>query len=301
VAIITSWAVGVDTTANRPAAATAGRLYYATDSGLLWYDTGSAWRIIMGDFALEAARGNVSGVAAVNIFGHAPTGVQTTATDIWDRADASPTQQIWVAPTTARVHAIVSSSVSDDGAPPGVGAQTIRVHGLTAWNTAETSEDITMDGTTNVNTANSYVIIHKMSVLTKGATNINVGTITATAATDATITAAILPGQGETHMAIYGVSSLHTAYIARRYAAVYEASAPRVSCSLLVNPTPTTELLNFKTVHRFGLDAGATSSFTFAYNPYFKIAGPAILKTQGISSAVDTDTTTGIDLYLVTN
>lgn len=42
-AIITSWAVGVDTNANRPAAGTAGRLFYETDTGLAWYDNGSNW------------------------------------------------------------------------------------------------------------------------------------------------------------------------------------------------------------------------------------------------------------------
>ena len=46
-AIITSWAIGVDTTANRPAAATAGRVYLPTTSGSNYlspeYDTGAAW------------------------------------------------------------------------------------------------------------------------------------------------------------------------------------------------------------------------------------------------------------------
>lgn len=47
-AIITSWAVGVDTTANQPAAATAGRLYVHTTSGSKLYlpevDDGSNWQ-----------------------------------------------------------------------------------------------------------------------------------------------------------------------------------------------------------------------------------------------------------------
>lgn len=41
--IITSRAIGVDTTANRPAAGTAGRVFLATDTGYFWYDNGAAW------------------------------------------------------------------------------------------------------------------------------------------------------------------------------------------------------------------------------------------------------------------
>ena len=69
-----------------------------------------------GESALNIAVGNVSGVSCAHIYGHAPIGVQTTTTDIWDLANDTPTQSVWLAPTAARTHAVVSGSANDAAA-----------------------------------------------------------------------------------------------------------------------------------------------------------------------------------------
>jgi len=255
------------------------------------------------DFGLEVARGNVSGMSKVNKFGRAPSGVQTTLTDIWDRADSTPTQSVWVAPTTARVHAIVSTSTSDDGDPAGVGARTIQVYGLTSWSTAETSEVITLDGTTPVNTSNSYVIIHRMKVLTKGATNVNVGVITATAATDGTVTAQINAGEGQTQMAIYGIPSTKTAYMRSFYGTVNKSSGTlaTINFCIKVNPEPDAEPINFLTKNTRGVQSTGTSSGIFEFEPPFTISGPAIIKVSAEASSNDIEASAGFDLYLEDN
>jgi hypothetical protein len=255
------------------------------------------------DLNLEIPAGRIDGVSSVNKFGRAPSGVQVTATDIWDRANATPTQQIWVAPTTARIHDIVSTSINDDGSPVGTGARTLRVYGLTAWNADETSEDITLDGTSNVATANSYVIIHRMRVLTFGSSGPNVGTITATAQTDGTVTAQINIGEGQTQMAIYGVPSTKTAYMTEYYAAIHEAggtpsTAEAVDISLYINPIPDSELAGFLVKHTLGVATTGTTYFNHTFKPYFKITGPAIIKMQGLGSGADLDTSAGFDLIL---
>jgi hypothetical protein len=255
------------------------------------------------DFALEVSRGNVAGVTFVNKFGHAPDGIQTTATDFWCRADATPTQQIWVAPTTARTHDIVSTSTDDDGNPAGVGALTLRVYGLTGWGAAEVTENITMNGTTNVATSNAYVIIHRMEVLTKGATNVNVGVITATAQTDGTVTAQINAGVGQTNMALYGIPSTQKAYVTRYYVVIEKAQgvAASITTRLLYNPEPDAELTNFLTKHITGVQSTGTGDVQHVFNPYYELAGPAIIKVQGIASAADVQGSAGFDAYLVDN
>jgi hypothetical protein len=257
------------------------------------------------DFMLEVAKGNVTGHAAVNVQGRAPSGLQTTATDLWERGNATPTQQTLTSPTVARVHNIVSSSASDDGSPAGVGARTVRVYGLTSWTTAETTEDITMNGTTDVATVNSYVHINRLKVLTAGATGINVGAITATAATDTTVSAHMLAGLGQTQMAIYALPSIQTAYIESWRAGIKSATTTIIAdISLKVNESPTTQLgtANYITKEVLTLSSLGSMHGIIQYTPgHLVIPGPAIIKLQGTADANDVDCVGGFNLLLVNN
>lgn len=254
-------------------------------------------------YALTVARGLISGVSSVNKFGAAPDGIQTTATDIWGRANSTPTQQIWLAPTAARIHAIVSTSTDDDGSPVGLGARTIRVYGLKTWDLAETNEDITLDGTTPVNTANSYVIIHRMKVLTCGASGPNVGTISATAATDTTVTAVILPGDGQTEMAIYGVPSIQSFYMTRWSGEIAKSSgtAAHATFELRVNENPNVQTVAFLRKNDLSVQSTGTNSLSKTFPNPIKYAGPCIIKSQAIASGADIDGKSAFDGFLITN
>ena len=256
------------------------------------------------DFPLQVPRGLVTGIVDVNKFGNAPNGVQTTATDVWSRSDSTTTQQIWVAPTQARVHAIVSSSTDDDGNPVGDGARTIRILGLRTWDSVETTEDIILNGTTPVNTDNSYVIIYRMRVLTAGTTSINVGTITATAAVNGTVTAVIVPNEGQTNMAIYGLPSTQTFYMTAVSASMNDASAKsRVDLELKVNESPNVSPLNVRFVSKnhFQMQNEGVSFIERHFNPYRPFPGPCIIKVQAVGSESDMDVYAGFDGYLVNN
>jgi hypothetical protein len=252
------------------------------------------------DFEMDLARGYVPDHSLVQKFGRAPNGLQTTATDLWPRADSTPTQQIWLAPTAARVHAIVSSSANDDGSPVGTGARTIRVTGLTSWSAVEVSEDITMNGTTPVNTVNSYVMINRMVVLTSGASGPNVGTITATAATDSTVTALISVGYGQTQQTPYGIPSNQTLFVKSYSTSINDGTATvRADVSFLVNPFPDVQPTVFINKYHTEANNSGTSRVVKEWFGFLKVPGPAICKIQCICSAADVDAAGGFDGVLV--
>lgn len=251
------------------------------------------------DYSFEVAQGNVNGIVGVNKFGRSTNVDSGVDTDIHDGANSTTDLDIWVAPTAARVHNIKSDNAGDTSA--GAGAKTIQIYGLADWDSKETSEVITMNGTTNVATS-AYVIIHRMKVLTKGASGPNIGIITATAASDLTVTAQINAGEGQTQMAIYGIPSIQTAYINRYYvSSIKSVAAARVSHRLLANPEPDAELTKFVTKHTIGTSSDGTAFAPQVFNPPYKIAGPAIIKIQSNSNTDNVDVSAGFDLYLVDN
>jgi hypothetical protein len=242
----------------------------------------------------QLAAGNIPGRSVVNKFGNAPDGIQTTDTDIWSRANSAATQQIWLAPTAARVHALVSSSAADDFV--------VQVRGLKTWDSEETSENVTLNGQTPVNTVNSYVIIHRMKCVYTAAKTTNAGTITATAAVDNTVTAVILPGDGQTEMAIYGVPSTQKALIYQWGASIDKGATSAVSAKfeLRINENPNVQTLGFLRKDDLSLQSTGINSRTKGFMPPFAVTGPAIIKIQAVASAADVDGSAGFDMELVT-
>jgi len=276
-----------------------GNVIASTNNNLHTYPT---------DPMAEIALGNVSGKTHNNKYGRAIDGVQTTPTDIWDRSDASPTQQLWIAPTTARVHTITSSSGVDDGTPEGdgVGAQAVRVWGLKTWDLAETSEDVVLNGTANATTSNSYVIIHRMKIIPVGTTYAtNTGNITATAVSDGTVTAQISAMQGQTLMAIMGIPSIQTGLMTGYEVSSHNTGNPstvvETDFTMFINERPDLNVGVFINKSNVGLIAAGSSVFPKDYKPYLNIPGPAIIKFQAISTLADTEGVAEFDIILVDN
>ena len=253
---------------------------------------------------LAIASGNITGAIAINKFGRNIEIDSGVLADVWDGGytlASGGTSLLWVAPTASRIHNIASSSTTD--ASGAAGAKTIKIYGLVSWGTKEVSETIVMNGTTDVPTTKPYVIIHRMKVVTKGASGPNVGVITATAVTNSTVTASIRAGQGQTQMAIYGVPSSQTAYVMSFYTSMNKAGGASAvaDINLLVNPEPDVETTKFLTKHTDGLDSTGTSHFNHLYLLPKKIAGPAIIKMQALSGTNNVDISSGFDMVLLDN
>jgi len=185
----------------------------------------------------------------------------------------------------------------------GTGAQTLRIYGLTSWDTAEVSEDINLRGLSAVTLTNSYVIINKMVVLTNGGTKVNTGIISATAATDATVSARIRVNQGQTQMAIFGIPSTQTAYCTRLHMSMNRAAtnASLSDIQFFVNTSPHLQTTQFLAMCPIGLQSVGTTAYEEIKKSYNVIPGPAIIKAQGSSTAADADISAGFDLFLVDN
>lgn len=251
-------------------------------------------------FPLQAALGRVAGCSTVNKFGKALDCDASVPTDIWNGANGVTSTDVWVAPTQARIHDIVSSDVNDDGSPVGTGMRTLRVYGLTSWSAAEVSEDVILNGTTNVPTVNSYVIIHRMKGLTFGSGETNAGIIKATAQTDATITAAIQAGEGQTLMLIYGVPSTQKIAIKKLICAALRGTAGlKADGTLIVKENADQADAAFITKEDFHFSDVA--SWEHDYIPLKIFTGPCIIKVQVVCNNSDNMVVAVFDAFIVDN
>lgn len=103
----------------------------------------------------------------------------------------------------------------------GTGAGVIHVKLAYQLDGTSITEFVVMNGTTPVNTVNSMFRLNRLHTHGVGSNGANVGTITATAATDATVSAQINPDNGQTLMAIYHIPIGYTGYMSSYYASMF--------------------------------------------------------------------------------
>jgi hypothetical protein len=255
--------------------------------------------------ALSIAKGIVPGHYSVNKFGSS-TFIQTGPSDVWDRD-----QQFWLAPTAARIHEILSDSDEDSdtggAVAQGDGARTIEVFGLETWDSAETHETVIMDGTDGTDTANSYVIIHRMVVLTTGSVGPfpNVGTITAVAAVDGTVTAQIGPIKGQTQMAILGVPSTQVMYMTDFACSIAHSSPGPTIDAAGVIIFQSTDIVNNPTVftfkHTAAVQDNGLTTMDRMFSPPKIFEGPCIVKLAMVALTEDSFCDASFDAVLVDN
>ena len=158
-----------------------------------------------GSYELEVARSLRTGISQVNKFGKNPDIDSGQTEDVWGVGGT------WAPPTAAGTVAIVSSSADDTAA--GIGARTLTVTGLNG-SYVEVEETVTLNGTTPVNTANSYFIVSRMIVATAGTSATAIGTISSVSNGTGTPTfPGIIIGANQTQFCIYQVPTAYTLYL----------------------------------------------------------------------------------------
>jgi len=118
-------------------------------------------------YGLRVAQGKVAGLTHVYKYGY-NADIDTATETVWTYGD----EYNWLGAAT--VLKITSNSTDDDVA--GAGALTLMVEGLDA-DYEEISETVILTGQVSKNTNKSYLRVHRMYVLTAGASLTNVGEI----------------------------------------------------------------------------------------------------------------------------
>lgn len=157
------------------------------------------WNEILGSaripFGIAAGLNRLEGISTYRKFGQNP-GITTSFEDMWAPGGD------YTFSTSAETVNIVSTDTNDTSA--GTGAQTITIYGLDS-NYLEISEVITLNGTTNVISSNSYIRMHSLKATTAGTGGTNIGAITATQTTSGDVMAYMVADTGTTHQLIYTV------------------------------------------------------------------------------------------------
>lgn len=181
----------------------------------------------------------------------------------------------YVEQTTAAQRSVVSSNAADTAA--GIGARTVRIRYFDAGMNGPFTTDVTLNGTTAVNTSVSNIcFIERIEVLTAGSTAAAVGNIqlrTTTAGGGSTF-AQIDAGQNQTFYAHHYVAVGQTSYItgiscSHNGTTVGSGAVYRLRKKELGSNTPVIQVSDFVRLY------GQSSTFTRVYQSPIKVVGPA--------------------------
>lgn len=177
--------------------------YRASDGWHLWQDNAGAPQICAQNYLEALAEGDISGHTAFQKYGRCT--VSNSGIDVWEG------NSVYAFPAAATKMDIVSTDNVNDKAG-GTGALKVKINGLIAGY-IETTEEVTLNGTTIVTTSNAFLRINKMWVSAAGSGGAAVGIITAKVTGGATVYAQISATYTQSRQAIYTVPAGKYLYI----------------------------------------------------------------------------------------
>lgn len=215
-----------------------------------------------------------------------------------DAVGTSP-ETIWTAgatytfPSTATALTVVSSSANDDGSPAGTGARTVTIVGLDA-NYAEVSETVTMNGTTDVTTTQTFLRVNEAYVATCGSTGSNVGAITIANTTPTTL-AVIVATAGISQQCVYTVPANKTAFITRYMVSSYNSAGGGSSAQIWFKPYGGANMLA-TTVRIPG-----TGAFTCEADYPFPVTEKADIEMRGVTYSGSANMSGQLQMVVIAN
>ena len=182
------------------------------------------------DYFVDVARGLVTGHSLVHVFGENPD-IDAGLEDLWGGGG----DYTGFDATTAETVDVTSSSANDTAA--GTGARTVRLYGLDG-SLAEQTEDITMNGTSDVVSANTYLRLDKVMVLTAGSGGENAGAITVhQTTTTANVFAEVPAGFNHSMISAYTIPAGKTGFFLDWFVEMAGGNNASSQCRLRVRPS----------------------------------------------------------------
>lgn len=226
--------------------------------------------------------------SVVNKFGF-QSAVGTSSIAIWDQAAAYN----YIAAATALK---VSSADANDTAA-GTGARTCTIYGLDG-NYAEVNETVTLSGTTDVSTTQTFLRVFRIIVDTAGSGGVNAGIIYAYTGADTAgvpddltkVYAQVTAGENQTLMAVYTVPAGKKAL----FRSIFVAGESSQVVTMRVLARPLNGVFNVK--DKFLIEAGNTA----IQHPYpVSFDEKTDIEIRGMVSASTTPIAAAFDILLV--
>lgn len=216
------------------------------------------------------------------------TPVDVGTEDVWTGG------AIYAVPTTARVHALVSGSANDTAA--GTGARTVRVSGLSSTYTL-LEEVVTMNGTTPVNTTNSFLRVNSLQAISWGTGKTNAGAITATAATDATVSSRIETGRNKSESTVFSLPIGKTAFMTSWWAQINKAAITTgCDAALQIAEGINVAYTGWRYEQFRGMVSLGSSAFQHIFTVPLVITGPSDIKISATSGVASMDISAGYEM-----
>ncbi len=245
------------------------------------------------DYLYEVSAGRVSGKSTVHKFGYALVGTSLTPVCYGG---------VYQTPTALTSLEMLSSSANDTSA--GSGAQTVFVQGIgTGW--AETSETLTLNGTTAVALANQYFRIYRMYVVTSGtyatsAAGSHAGTITLrTSGAGATWASLPLLDSFPIGQSLIGAYSVATGKTVRILSsAITVDSTKTVDALFFYRPTADDVSSPYGSIRLQNIYTGLSGSFHFTHRTNEAYVGPCDIGFMGKTATGTGSATVEFELAL---